>query len=111
LAIGLGIILDGVPESVVLGLTVLGGGGVSIAFLAAVVLSNMPESIAGHGWAREQRWDSRKIMGLWVLVVVVAGVSVAGIRLPRRNLSSKHRFRQRVCGRRNLDDACRYVNA
>ena len=46
LAIVLGIILDGIPESAVLGLTVLQAGSVSVAFLAAVLLSNLPEAIA-----------------------------------------------------------------
>jgi zinc transporter, ZIP family len=75
LAIVLGIILDGVPESIVLGLTVLHGGGVSIAFLAAVFLSNMPESIAATAGLKAGGWEPRKIVALWVLVVVVAGIA------------------------------------
>jgi zinc transporter, ZIP family len=46
LAIVLGIVLDGIPESIVLGLTLLTGEGVSAAMLAAILLSNLPESIA-----------------------------------------------------------------
>ena len=42
----LGIVLDGIPESLVLGLTVLETGTVSAAFLVAVFLSNLPEAIA-----------------------------------------------------------------
>jgi zinc transporter, ZIP family len=42
----LGIVLDGIPESIVLGLTLLTGEGVSAAMLAAIFLSNLPESIA-----------------------------------------------------------------
>jgi zinc transporter, ZIP family len=45
-AIALGTILDGVPESVVLGATLVGGGGVSVAMLAAVFLSNLPEAMS-----------------------------------------------------------------
>ena len=45
-AIVLGIVLDGIPESFVLGLTVLQQGQVSAAFLVAVFLSNLPESVA-----------------------------------------------------------------
>jgi zinc transporter, ZIP family len=77
LAIVLGIILDGVPESIVLGLTVLGGGGVSIAFLAAVFLSNMPESIAATTGLKAGGWKPDRIMGLWLLVVLVAGIAAA----------------------------------
>jgi ZIP family zinc transporter len=41
LAIVLGSVLDGIPESFVLGLTVL-QGGVSVPLLAGVALSNLP---------------------------------------------------------------------
>jgi zinc transporter, ZIP family len=77
LAIVLGIILDGIPESIVLGLTLLGGGGVSVAFLAAVFLSNLPESIAATAGLREAGWASERILGLWLLVVLVAGIAAA----------------------------------
>ena len=42
-AIAIGALLDGVPESVVLGLGLLGGGAVSFPVLAAVFVSNVPE--------------------------------------------------------------------
>ena len=44
-AIVLGSVLDGIPESFVLGLTVL-QGGVSVSLLAGVVLSNLPEGMS-----------------------------------------------------------------
>jgi zinc transporter, ZIP family len=46
LAIVLGTVLDGIPESIVLGLSLLDGGGVSVAMLAAVFLSNLPEALS-----------------------------------------------------------------
>ena len=58
LAIVLGIVLDGIPESLVLGLTVLQTGSVSVAMLVAVFLSNLPEAIAattGLGLGRVER--------------------------------------------------------
>jgi zinc transporter, ZIP family len=45
LAIVLGSVLDGIPESFVLGLTVL-QGGVSLSLLAGVALSNLPEGMS-----------------------------------------------------------------
>jgi zinc transporter, ZIP family len=39
-------VLDGVPESLVLGLTLLSGEGLSVAFFVAVFLSNLPEAIS-----------------------------------------------------------------
>jgi zinc transporter, ZIP family len=46
LAIVLGSVLDGIPESMVIGLTIFQGGAVGAACLAAVFISNLPESIS-----------------------------------------------------------------
>jgi len=82
LAIVLGIVLDGIPESVVLGLTVLEGGAVSAAFLVAVLLSNLPEAIAASTGLAAGGWPKRRIIGLWALVTVVCGfASLAGYGL------------------------------
>src|SRR4029077_17010294 len=47
LPIVLGAVLDGIPESIVLGLGLLTGNGISVAFLVAVFISNFPEGLAG----------------------------------------------------------------
>jgi zinc transporter, ZIP family len=73
LAIVLGIVLDGIPESFVLGLTVLKEGAVSAAFLVAVFLSNLPEAIAATSGLAKAEWQPRRILGLWMLVVAVSG--------------------------------------
>jgi ZIP family zinc transporter len=74
-AIVLGIVLDGIPESLVLGLTVLEGGTVSAAFLVAVFLSNLPEAIAAStALARAGRSPTR-IMRFWVLVALGFGLT------------------------------------
>jgi zinc transporter, ZIP family len=74
LAITLGIVLDGVPESAVLGLTLL-EGSVSIAMLAAVFLSNLPEAIATTSGLSDSGWSNIRIFGLWVVVAVVSGLA------------------------------------
>ena len=82
LAIVLGIVLDGLPESAVLGLTVLQEGSVSVAFLAAVFLSNLPEAIAATTGLASSGWQAGRILGLWVLVAAVCGLaSLAGFAL------------------------------
>ena len=67
--------LDGIPESIVLGLTLLSGEGVSAAMLAAVFLSNLPEAIAATVGLRAGGWDAARIIWLWVLVTAVAGLA------------------------------------
>ena len=64
LPITLGIVLDGIPESIVLGLTLLDGSGVSVAVLAAVFLSNLPESLAATTGLKRGGWRPARIIGL-----------------------------------------------
>ncbi|MCZ7588938.1 MAG: hypothetical protein M5U27_08830 [Gaiella sp.] len=79
LAIVLGIVLDGIPESVVIGLTILEGGAVSVAMLVAVFLSNLPEAIAATSGLVEGGWRRSRILGLWLGVTAVSGLaSLAG---------------------------------
>ena len=75
LAIVLGIVLDGIPESAVIGLGLLEGTGVSVAVIAAVFLSNLPEAIAATTGLKADGWPSPRIIGLWVLVTLVCGVA------------------------------------
>jgi ZIP family zinc transporter len=75
LAIVLGIVLDGIPESLVLGLTVLQAGTVSVALLVAVFLSNLPEAIAATTGLASSGWAHSRIIGLWVLVTLVSGLA------------------------------------
>ena len=71
----LGTVLDGIPESIVLGLSLLGGGGVSVAMLAAVFLSDLPEALSSTVGLSNSGWGRREILGLWVVVTIVSGIS------------------------------------
>jgi zinc transporter, ZIP family len=75
LAIVLGAVLDGIPESIVLGLTLLGGGGVSIAFVAAVFISNLPEGLAASTGLKASGWSAGRIVALWTGITLVSAVA------------------------------------
>jgi ZIP family zinc transporter len=75
LAIVLGAALDGIPESIALGLTISAGGGVGVAFLVAVFLSNLPEGIGGTAGLLAGGWKRGAILRLWLIVVVASGVA------------------------------------
>jgi zinc transporter, ZIP family len=93
LAIVLGIVLDGIPESAVIGLGLLSGEGVSVAVITAVFLSNLPEAIAATTGLSRGGWASRKIMGLWVVVTAVSGLaSLLGYALFDAAGASAHAF-------------------
>ena len=82
LAIVLGIVLDGIPESMVIGLGLLLGEGVSAAVIAAVFLSNLPEAIAATTGLAAAGWSTSRIYGLWFGVAAVSGLaSLAGFAL------------------------------
>ena len=76
-AIVLGALLDGIPESVVLGTTLLAGVGISVPFLAAVFISNVPEGLSAARDLRQEGHAPRWIIGLWILVAVVSGLAAA----------------------------------
>jgi zinc transporter, ZIP family len=76
MAIVLGTVLDGVPESAVLGLSLL-QGSVGITVLVAVFMSNLPEAIAATTGLRKDGWTQQRIFQLWGGVVLVSAVSAA----------------------------------
>jgi ZIP family zinc transporter len=77
LAIVLGTLLDGVPESFILGLTVVTGGTVSLAFLAAVFLSNLPEAMAASYGLDKAGWKRSNAILMWAGLVVLSSLSAA----------------------------------
>ena len=76
-ALLLGAVLDGIPESVVIGISLLGGQGVSAAVLGAVFLSNLPEAIGSSAGMRKEGIATRKILLIWLLVVLASGAAAA----------------------------------
>jgi len=76
LAIVFGSVLDGVPESFVLGLTVL-QGGVSVALLVGVLLSNLPEGLSSSSGLRIAGWARARVVRMWLIVMLVSAVSAA----------------------------------
>jgi ZIP family zinc transporter len=76
LAIVLGSVLDGIPESFVLGLTVL-QGGVSVSLLAGVVLSNLPEGMSSSSGLKAAGWPRGRVLAMWSAVVLVSALAAA----------------------------------
>jgi zinc transporter, ZIP family len=74
-AIVLGTVLDGVPESVVLGVSLLSGEGVSVAVFVAVFISNLPEAIAATTGLLATNMRHDRILWMWGAIVVVSGLA------------------------------------
>jgi ZIP family zinc transporter len=75
LGIVLGTVLDGIPESVVIGISLLAGEGVGLAFLAAVAIANLPEAVSATTGLRRVGWSTRGILGLWGIVAALSAVA------------------------------------
>ena len=82
LALVLGALLDGIPESAAIGISLIGGGGVGVAMVAAVFLSNIPESMSATTGLKASGRSTGWILGLWALVVAASTIaSVLGYAL------------------------------
>ncbi|WP_322938394.1 ZIP family metal transporter [Nocardioides bizhenqiangii] len=75
LPIVLGTVLDGIPESMVIGLTIYEGGAVGAAYLAAVFLSNLPESISATTGLLKGGWKKSRLLWMWIGIAVISGLS------------------------------------
>ncbi|HUQ57595.1 ZIP family zinc transporter [Lentzea sp.] len=76
-AIAVGALLDGIPESVVLGVSLLSGGGVGVAMLAAVVISNVPEGLSSVAGMKQAGRGAGYVFGVWGVIAVASGLSAA----------------------------------
>jgi zinc transporter, ZIP family len=76
-AIAIGALLDGVPESVVLGLSLLGGGGVGTAVLAAIAISNLPEGLSSSAGMKRSGRSASYVFGVWGGIAAASGLSGA----------------------------------
>ena len=74
-AIAIGALLDGIPESVVLGLSLLGGGGVGVAVLAAVFISNVPEGLSSAAGMKNAGRGAGYVFGVWGGIAVASGLA------------------------------------
>jgi len=74
-AIAIGALLDGVPESVVLGLGLLGGGSVSISVLAAVFISNVPEGLSSAAGMKRNGRSAGYVFGVWIGIAVASAIA------------------------------------
>ncbi|RKN48308.1 ZIP family metal transporter [Micromonospora endolithica] len=81
-AIAVGALLDGVPESVVIGASLLTGGPISLVTVVAVFLSNVPEGLSSAAGMRQAGRTRAYVFALWTAIALVSGVAaVAGYTL------------------------------
>lgn len=74
-AIALGALLDGIPESLAIGASLLDGGQIGVAMVVAVFLSNVPEALASAAGMAKAGYGRGTIVALWTAVALASGLA------------------------------------
>ena len=78
-AIAVGALLDGIPESMAIGLSMITGGVVSMAAVIAIFISNIPEGLSSSAGMREAGRPAWYVFGVWTAIALLSGLaSLAG---------------------------------
>jgi zinc transporter, ZIP family len=81
-ALLLGALMDGIPESMAIGVTLLQGGKVGYVMVIAVFLSNIPESLSSASGMQKAGHSKKFILMVWTAVVAIsAAASLCGYLL------------------------------
>ena len=78
MAIAVGALLDGIPESIAIGLSMLAGGVVSFVAVAAIFLSNIPEGLSSAAGMKKAGRTAAYIFGVWAGIALISGVAALG---------------------------------
>jgi CRP-like cAMP-binding protein len=90
LGIWLGILLDGIPESLVIGTSVHGFSSFAWPLIAGVFLANLPEAMSSSMVMRRQNYSILKIFLMWTSITAVTGVGAMAGNMFLQQISPWH---------------------
>lgn len=75
MAIAIGALLDGIPESIVIGLSLISGKSVSLVAVFAVFISNVPEGLSSANGMKHAGRSRNYVFGLWSGIAFISGIA------------------------------------
>ncbi|HEX8622663.1 MAG TPA: ZIP family zinc transporter [Allosphingosinicella sp.] len=76
--LALGALIDGIPESIVIGVSLLEGGAIGLVAVIAVFLSNLPEGLASAAGMKAEGKSATFVFLLWGAIALAAGAAALG---------------------------------
>jgi len=85
-SIALGALIDGIPESLVLGLSLIKGGTISLVMISAIFVSNLPEGLSSSAGMKKNGKSWKLVFTIWVSIALISAVCSAMAYLFLQNL-------------------------
>lgn len=86
-SIAIGALIDGIPESIVIGLSMIKGGKISMITIAAVFISNLPEGLSSSAGMKKNRKSWQYVLTIWISIALVSALCSGAAFLFLQNLN------------------------
>lgn len=89
LGIFAGTVMDAIPESIMLGASLIAGNGISVVLVVSIFVSNIPEGLSSTVGLQKNGYSRRKIFVMWSAVLLVSALAAMGGYLFLEQLSGE----------------------